>query len=195
MQRKASLVLLLSAALLCYFLFFSDSSEQVLRKNLQELALLVSFGEQKEHPLESLKASREVLGFFVDAPELEFQLSSGKSFAVETKEELSSRLTALRRALSRFEVNLEVKRVSVSGAKAEVEVVATALGAMPGVEGSFFEAHLVQVYFTKASGEWLISGVTQIKNLREQELASEEREQESDTLERSTFLEREQYGS
>ncbi len=171
MQRKfIALLFLPLLATLCYVAYFWSSAEAALRQSIEDLAREASFGETKEHPLESLKAVRQVLEYFAIDPVLEVSLSSGKQFSINSKKELSNRITAMRKMLSRFELHLEIKELSITQPQAEFELVATALGAMPGVEGSFFEAHLLRVVSTNESGRWQIQRIEQLKNLREEEL-------------------------
>lgn len=154
------------ALLLCAvgFATIREPSEARIRK---VLAQAISLAEVKapEHPVEKLQKAQKLAALMTETVSVEGILGED-SHRVSGKKEFREKINIARSAMSSLELKLEIKEIKVSGKQAAVIADFSALGAMPGAEGQFFDQHRISIGVVLDGGDWLVQSVKHLENLR-----------------------------
>ena len=85
---------------------------------------------------------------------------------IDSREELTRHIVAVRGKLLSLEVSLLAPRVEIEGDRATVVVTGTGLGATRHGKGQFMDVHTVEIGLVRTDGEWLVSGGRHIRDER-----------------------------
>ena len=163
-----SVVLLAFAAM--YFLTRAPEEERILA--VIESARSLGEIKGKEHPVERLERSKKLVDYFTEKLSFEFVFDGEHRIEIRSSEELRQRVLAGSSYFRSLELSFEKVGIEIDADMAEVEAKVGALGDIAGAEGQFFDLHLVKITLQKCDGEWKISGMKHIKNLRDESLES-----------------------
>ncbi len=154
----------------CLFILFafliscSKNEEKQVLSRLETLLRQVEIDEQLGK-LELLALSKKVKNYFCDPLELELPEEYGDILNVES-DKIPTHFLKIRGSLEVLELSIKDPEVRVDGLLAEVSLDLSALGAMPRVDGKFFEMHRVSLELRKNNGKWKICKAAHIDNLR-----------------------------
>ena len=172
MLRNRTFIVLATVLILAISLnkLIGADEEARITKRLENLQTLASL-EVPENRLQALASATEIGKFF--AEDISLSLTSSleneetREYRISGKQELTQRLAALRLQASKLEIKLDVDEIEIEGDLATIKVKAAALGSLPGVEGEFFDLHLVEIKMIESSDDWIIKSVKHLENLRD----------------------------
>ncbi len=171
MLKKRTFFALATVLVLALFLFkhLGADEEARIASRLEKLQTLASI-QVPENRLQALGSSTEIGKFF--AEDLSLSLSSSfeneetREYIISGKQEFTQKLVGLRVQASKLEIKLDIEEIEIDGNSANIKVKAAALGSISGVEGEFFDLHLVEIQMVKTSENWIIKSVKHLENLR-----------------------------
>lgn len=143
----------------------SGEAEKIL-DHLEELRTLTEV-LVPESGIEQLARARQIGMFFSEQTSFDLSNAGYRSYAIPDRHELVRRIARGRARLASLELGMQELGVNIEGDTAQVQVQASALGALTGEPDRFLEIHLFEVTLGKHNGRWLVTGARHLRDERQ----------------------------
>jgi hypothetical protein len=155
-------VLIVVAAL---FLLQTNEEERILQR-LEQLRATSEISSP-ETGVEQLARASQIGQYFSERTVFDLTRAGHGTIVIDSRDELLRRIIRGRARLVMLELAVRDAQVSIRDDTAEVVLTGSGLGRIKGEQDRFLEIHTVAVRLRKVADDWIITGVTHLRDERQ----------------------------
>jgi hypothetical protein len=151
--------------LTAFLLLHTNEADRILQR-LEQLRALTEISST-ESGIEQLARAGEIGQFFSERTVFDLTNAGHGTIDIDSRDELVRRIIRGRARLVMLELALRDAQVNIVDDTAEVVLTGSGLGQFKGEQDRFLEIHTVAVTLRKEADDWVITGVTHLRDERQ----------------------------
>lgn len=165
-ERNSKYMLIVGLFALGVYWFTLPNDNQAIRTTLESLRALAEV-DKKLVGLEIAEKAGRISYYMSEEVQIEMRISGRDRFSVLGRRKFKDKLLMAYSQLDRAEVQLRNLDIEIEAGSATVEGELSFLGSLTGNDETFLEMHKVEITLKEVEGDWLISRLSHLENLRD----------------------------